>query len=66
MYLVWEDDETLVRTVPHGFFVVAKREPRKNAVLIGQQQSVYTQIAANSKTAVFICQTWVWKPQIVV
>ena len=66
MYLVGKYHEALVRTVPHGFFVVAKREPGEYAVLIGQQQPVYTQVAANSKTAVFIGQAWVWKPQIVV
>ena len=66
MYLIWEDDEAFVRTVPYGFFVVAKREPGEYAVLIGQQQPVYTQVAANSKTTVFIGQAWVWKPQIVV
>ena len=66
MYLVGKYHEALMRTVPYGFFVVAKREPGEYAVLIGQQQPVYTQVAAHRQTTVFIGQAWVWKPQIVV
>ena len=62
MYLVREDDEPFVGTIPHRFIVVAKREPRENAMLIGQQQSVCTQVAAHRQTAIFIGQAWVWKP----
>jgi hypothetical protein len=54
MYFIGKYHEALVRTVPHGFVVVAKREPRENAVLIGQQQSVYAQVAAHRQTSVFI------------
>ena len=52
MYLVGEDDETLLRTVPQRLVVVAEREPREDAVTVCKQQSVDGEVAANAQESV--------------
>ena len=66
MDLVWENDKSFVRTIPHGLVVVAKRVPREYAVLVGQQQTVYAKVATYGQTTIVVSQTRIGEPEFVV
>jgi len=61
MYLRWENDESVHRTKPPYLLGITKGIPRENAIAVCQQQTVHTEVAADSKETVGITQMWVGK-----
>ena len=66
MYLIGKDDKALFGAVPHRLILVTEGKPGEDAVLIGQQKSVYAEVAPNGKASVVVGQRWIGKPQSVV
>jgi hypothetical protein len=60
--LVGEDDKTLQRTVPVWLLLILKGIPREEAVAIGQQQAVHTQVATYCHQSVILTKVRVRKP----
>jgi hypothetical protein len=63
--LVWKNDEPLHRTVPRRL-VVTESVPGEYAVLVGQQQTIYTQVTAHGYATVVVAKVWVGKPQLII
>ena len=66
MYLVGEDDKTLQGTIPKWLFMILEREPRKEPIAIGQEQTVYTQVTTYCHQSVFLTKMRIWKPQFII
>ena len=66
MNLGGEDDKALHRTIPIRFIAITERKPWEDAIAIGQQQPVYTQVTADSNQTVGLAQVWVGKPEFII
>lgn len=66
MYLLGENDKTLQGTIPKRLMLIAKREPREEAIGISQQQTVDGKVAANSYQTVFFTQMRIREPEFIV
>ena len=66
MNLGGEDYKALHRTIPIRFIAIAERKPWEDAIAIGQQQPVYTQVATDGYQAVGLAQVWVGKPEFII
>jgi hypothetical protein len=66
VYLAGEDNKSLQGTVPEGLILMLKGVPREEAIAIGQQQAVYTQVTTYCHQSIILTQVRVWKPQILI
>ena len=64
--LMGEDDKTLQGTVPEGLILMLKGVPGEEAIAIGQQQAVYTQVTTYCHQSIILTQVRVRKPQILI
>ena len=64
--LAGEDDKALQGTEPQGLVLALEREPGEEAVGVGQQQTIDTQVATNGHQAVVLAQMGVREPEIVI
>ena len=64
--LAGEDDKALQGTEPQGLVLALEREPGEEAVGVGQQQTIDTQVATNGHQSVVLAQMGVWEPEIVI
>ena len=63
--LVGKDDKALHGTEPFNA-CMAKRVIREDAVAVGQQQTVYAQVATNGNTPIVVAPVGVWEPEFIV
>ena len=61
-----KDDKPVERTIPVGLTLHVESIPGKEAVAVGQQQTLYRQVTANGYQPVVLTPLGIGKPQLVI